>query len=179
MKRFPLRVLIPLFILVALAGVFMKGLWLDPKKLPSTRLGQVAPAFELPDLFDNNTTHQPNDLKGQVWLLNVFASWCGACVAEHEQWMAMRQQSPVSVVGLAYKDAQADTQRWLADRGNPYRWVAVDRDGVVGIDYGVYGVPETFVIDAQGVIRYRHVGPVNAQFFKEHVMPLMQTRGAP
>ncbi len=174
MKRINWRLILPLLVLVALALLFMRGLWLDPKKLPSTRVGQAAPAFSLPDLYSTApVVHTPDELKGKVWLLNVFASWCSACVTEHPVWLEFARQTGIPVIGLAYKDDTQATKDWLAERGNPYRWIAVDRDGRVAINYGVYGVPETFLIDTKGVIRYRHVGPVDNQFFQEQVRPVV------
>jgi cytochrome c biogenesis protein CcmG/thiol:disulfide interchange protein DsbE len=170
-----LRVWLPLLVLSLLAVMFARGLQLDPRKLPSTRVGQMAPAFSLP-LLEGAGAFSPESMRGRVWVLNVFASWCGACITEHPRLLALAAQQKVDLVGLAYKDAPQDSLRWLAEHGgNPYRRVAVDRDGRVGIDYGVYGVPETFVIDASGTIRYRHVGPIDETFFATYVAPLLTT----
>lgn len=192
----------PLLALLALAGLFLAGLGRDPKRLPSTRIDQPAPAFALPDLptvlgavpegakslapaaasgvtvadtpgvSASHALHGPQRWAGQVWLLNVFASWCSACLVEHPHWLALARRYPqVPVIGLAYKDEPRASQQWLDRQGNPYAAVLVDRSGLVGIDYGVYGVPETFVIDAQGLVRHRHVGPIDEQFMARHVLP--------
>lgn len=168
-----LRIWLPLLVLALLAVLFARGLQLDPRKLPSSRLNQPAPAFDVPLLgFDGRFS--PESLRGKVWVLNVFASWCGACITEHPRLLRLAAEKKVTLIGLAYKDAPEDTRAWLAEHGgNPYDKIAVDRDGRVGIDYGVYGVPETYVIDAAGIIRYRHVGPIDADFFDQHVAPLM------
>ena len=171
------RVVLPLLVLAALAVVFVKGLQGDPRKLPSVFIDKPAPTFSLPDLGEGQPLVTPEALRGQVWLLNVFASWCGACVTEHPHLLALAAQNRVALVGLAYKDEPADTRAWLGARGNPYGRIAVDREGLVGIDYGVYGVPETFVIDGEGVIRYKHVGPVDQDFFRQHVQPLLVAAG--
>lgn len=172
-----LRLILPLLVLLGLAVVFVVGLQGDPRKLPSVFIDKPAPAFSLPDLAEGNPVVTPEGLRGKVWLLNVFASWCGACVAEHPHLLELAKLKRVELVGLAYKDEPDDTRAWLEARGNPYGRIAVDRDGLVGIDYGVYGVPETFVIDAQGVIRYKAVGPVDERFFREHVEPLLAGGG--
>jgi len=168
-----LRVILPLVVLLALAVVFVIGLQGDPRKLPSVFIDKPAPAFSLPELAEGQPVVTPESLRGKVWLLNVFASWCGACVTEHPHLLEVAKLNRVELVGLAYKDEPADTRAWLEARGNPYNRIAVDRDGLVGIDYGVYGVPETFVIDGAGVIRYKHVGPVDQEFFRQHVEPLL------
>lgn len=174
-----LRVILPLVALVVLAVVFVFGLQTDPRKLPSVFIDKPAPAFELPALAQDQPPFAPGQLRGQVWLLNVFASWCAACVVEHPYLLDIAEQHPdLPLVGLAYKDAPSDTRNWLRQRGDPFTRIAVDRDGLVGIDYGVYGVPETFVIDASGVIRYKHVGPIDGSFFDTHVAPLLRAPGA-
>lgn len=172
-----LRITLPLIVLAALAVVFVIGLQGDPRKLPSVFIDKPAPAFSLQDLTEGKPVVTPESLRGKVWLLNVFASWCQACVAEHPHLLELATLNRVELVGLAYKDEPADTRAWLAQRGNPYGRIAVDQEGLVGIDYGVYGVPETFVIDEQGVIRYKAVGPVDGDFFREHVEPLLAQGG--
>lgn len=168
------RVVLPVLVLVILAIFLAIGLTRDPRKLPSVRVGQVAPSFSVPDLYHPEQRRTPEEMKGRVWLLNIFASWCSACVAEHPRLLELSKAAYIPVVGLAYKDDPQATLDWLKIHGgDPYTFIAVDRNGAVGIEYGVYGVPETFVIDAQGIIRHRHVGPIDLDFLQTHVKPLM------
>lgn len=175
------KIALPLLILVVLAVFLAQGLTRDPRKLPSMRVGKPAPAFSLPDLYKGTeTVRSPEQMKGRVWLLNVFASWCGACVTEHPRLLNLAKSGYIPIIGLAYKDDTVETRKWLDEHGgDPYLFVAVDRDGAVGIEYGVYGVPETYVIDAQGIIRHRHVGPVDLEFMEKHVKPLMAEAAMP
>ena len=175
------KIALPLVFLVVLAIFLAQGLTRDPRKLPSARVGKPAPAFNLPDLYKGTEVmHVPEQMKGRVWLLNVFASWCGACVTEHPRLLNLAKSGYIPIVGLAYKDDMAETRKWLAEHGgDPYVFVAVDRDGSVGIEYGVYGVPETYVIDKDGIIRHRHVGPVDIEFMEKHVKPLMADASLP
>jgi cytochrome c biogenesis protein CcmG, thiol:disulfide interchange protein DsbE len=166
-----LRVALPLLVFAGLAALLWRGMQLDPKKLPSALLNQPAPAFLLPALGEAGAI-APEQLVGRPWLLNVFASWCSACTVEHPRLVALARRESITIVGLAYKDAPQNIERWLQDHGNPYGRVALDVDGRVGIDFGVYGVPETYVIDARGIIRHRHVGPIDEAFVREHVRPL-------
>lgn len=169
------KIALPLVLLVVLAVFLAQGLTRDPRKLPSARVNKPAPAFNLPDLYKGaELMHTPEQMKGRVWLLNVFASWCGACVTEHPRLLNLAKSGYLPIVGLAYKDDTGETRKWLDEHGgDPYVFVAVDRDGSVGIEYGVYGVPETYVIDKEGIIRHRHVGPVDLEFMEKHVKPLM------
>lgn len=174
-----LRLYLPLGVLVALAVLFTLGLRHDPRTLPSVKLNKLAPEFRLPKLDlatpDNAAAmFGLHDMRGQVWILNVFASWCAACVDEAPSLLRFSKQHTIPLIGLAYKDAPVDTQQWLAKFGNPYQTVAVDQTGNVGIDFGVYGVPETYIIDAKGVIRYRHVGAVDDRFYEQHVLPILE-----
>lgn len=167
-----LILILPIIFLVFLAALLAKGLQTDPRKLDSTRVGKPAPVINLPTLDGKKFDSQ--SMKGKVWLLNVFASWCSACVAEHPKLMQLAGQHRVIMVGLAYKDKTSDTAAWLKQHGgNPYNNIAVDLDGRVGIEYGVYGVPETFVIDGEGRVRMRHAGPVDDEFIAQHVEPLL------
>jgi len=158
-------IVLPILFLVALAALLARGLQSDPRHLESTRIGRPAPVIVLTTLdgqsFDSRT------LTGQVWLLNVFASWCSACVIEHPALLQLASQQRMPLVGLAYKDKIDDTRGWLFERGNPYSSVPVDLDGRIGIEYGVYGVPETFVIDAAGIVRLRHAGPIDNKFLAQ------------
>lgn len=168
-----IRLGLPLLCLLLLALFLGRGLQLDPRHLPSAQIDKPAPTFTLP-MLASDASLSSSHLKGQVWLMNVFASWCAACVVEHPRLLELAAQNNITLVGLAYKDQPNDTEAWLQRHGNPYSHVTLDLAGNTGIDYGVYGVPETFVIDADGVIRYRHVGPINDDFYDKHVLPLMK-----
>ena len=168
------KYLLPLAIFLILVGFFAVGLKLDPREVPSPLIDKPAPDFRLPQLNAPEKMFSPQDMRGQVWLLNVWASWCGACREEHPLLMDMAQRGEVVLVGLDYKDTDADGAAVLAQAGNPYKIVATDADGRVGIDYGVYGVPETYVIDKAGVIRYKHIGPLTEEALRDKVMPLIK-----
>ncbi len=165
--------LIPFAIFIILAGFLAVGLKLNPREVPSPLIGKPAPAFTLPLLSDSAKTLSPADLRGQVWLLNVWASWCASCRQEHEILLDLARRGVAPVYGLDYKDQPEAARAWLARLGNPYTAVIVDAEGRTGIDYGVYGVPETYVIDKQGVIRHKHTGPLTAQSVKEKILPLI------
>ncbi len=166
--------LLPLGIFLAMAVLLGIGLSLDPKEVPSPLIGKPAPGFTLPMLDSPDQRLSPEQLKGQVWVLNVWASWCVACRAEHEVITEMARLNLAPVLGLNYKDEPADARRWLQQFGNPYLTSLIDIDGRVGIDWGVYGVPETFVIGADGSIRYKHIGPVTAETLEAEVIPAIQ-----
>jgi cytochrome c biogenesis protein CcmG/thiol:disulfide interchange protein DsbE len=168
-----MRFLMPLVIFIVLAGFLFVGLGLNPREVPSPLIDKPAPAFVLPQLHNESKTFSPEDMKGQVWLLNVWASWCVSCREEHPVLMALSQQNIVPIYGLDYKDKPEDGKMWLARGGDPYVASAMDSEGRIGIDYGVYGVPETYVIDKQGVIRYKQIGPVTPQNLSETILPLV------
>jgi len=170
MKRF----LLPLGIFIALVLFLGVGLNLNPREIPSPFIGKPAPEFTTSQLHEPGKTISPKDMLGQVWLLNVWASWCVSCRQEHPVLMDLARQGVVPLVGLNYKDARADGTEWLRQFGNPYQLSAFDLDGRIGIDYGVYGVPETFVIDKRGVIRLKHVGPVTPKAVTEKLLPLIK-----
>ncbi len=174
MKRF----LIPLVLFLVLAGFLAVGLNLKPSEVPSPLVGKPAPAFSLPQLDADAASgakkFAPSDMLGQVWLLNVWASWCVSCRVEHPLLLEFAKADIAPLVGLDYKDKPADAVRWLADLGNPYTLSAIDADGRVGIDYGVYGVPETYVIDKAGVIRFKQIGPVTAEALQTRIVPLIR-----
>ena len=163
---------LPLLLFLPLIGIMFVGLKLNPREVPSPLINQPAPAFVLPQLLAATKLVSPELLKQRVWLLNVWASWCVSCRAEHPLLLAMREQ--VTLVGLNYKDQPAAARAWLARWGDPYLFSAVDADGAAGLDWGVYGVPETFVIDANGVVRYKHIGPLDASAVKETILPLVR-----
>ncbi|MDH3354010.1 MAG: DsbE family thiol:disulfide interchange protein [Chromatiales bacterium] len=167
------RHLIPLGIFLALTILLGVGLTLDPREVPSPFIDKPAPAFDLPQLHDTALNLTPEDMKGQVWLLNVWASWCVSCRAEHRVVTAFANTHEVNIVGLNYKDKRSDALMWLKQLGNPYVASVSDTKGRTGIDYGVYGVPETFVIDQQGIIRYKQIGPVTQQAIDETILPLI------
>lgn len=168
------RYLLPLVVFVVLAVALAAGLSHDPHELPSPLVGKPAPAFRLPLLEPAGATLAPADLRGKVWLLNVWASWCAACRSEHGVLADFAAHSPVPVYGLNYKDDASAARAWLQRMGDPYAASLIDADGRVGVDYGVYGVPETFVIDRAGVVRYRQVGPVTAEVIERRIVPLLK-----
>ena len=170
MKRF----LLPLIIFLVMVGFLAVGLHLDPREVPSPLVGKLAPAFDLPRLDQPEKTFSPKAMLGQVWLLNVWASWCGACREEHPLLVALSKAKLVPLYGMDYKDTRVEAQQWLNEGGNPYVANAMDIDGRVGIDYGVYGVPETYVIDKAGVIAYKQIGPITEQVLRNKIMPLVE-----
>jgi len=169
-----LRYLVPLAIFIALVGFFAVGLMRDPREVPSPFIGKPAPGFKLETLHQPEKAFTPDEMKGKVWLLNVWASWCVSCRVEHPLLVEMARNKVVPIVGLNYKDKREDGTRWLAKFGDPYALSAWDIDGRVGIDYGVYGAPETFVIDKQGVIRYKQIGPITRETLDKVLLPLIR-----
>jgi cytochrome c biogenesis protein CcmG/thiol:disulfide interchange protein DsbE len=157
--------------LVLLLGV---GLTLNPREVPSPLIGKPAPAFELPLLHAPDKTFAQKDMLGKVWVLNVWASWCPPCLVEHPVVTALAQSKLAPVVGLNYKDARDDALPWLKRNGDPFAFSVFDTTGRIGIDYGVYGVPETYVIDRRGVIRYKHIGPLTPEVSRNKIQPLLQ-----
>ena len=168
------RYLVPMGILLVLLYFLRAGLTLNPKEVPSPLIGKPAPAFSLPRLDQPELRISRDDMRGQVWLLNVWASWCVACRQEHPLLVQYAKQAKVPIYGLNYKDERAAGMKWLADFGNPYTVSISDRDGRVGIDFGVYGVPETFVIDREGVIRYKQIGPLTPEVLRDTIEPLLK-----
>lgn len=168
------RYLIPLAVFVVLAGFLAVGLKLNPREVPSPLVDKPAPAFSLPLLADPAVQMTAAQMKGQVWVLNVWASWCGPCRTEHPLLVEAARAQQVVLVGLNTKDDPRAAQEWLRALGDPYAQVASDRDGRVAIDYGVYGVPETFVIDRAGIVRFKHVGPLTAEVWDGQVLPLVR-----
>jgi cytochrome c biogenesis protein CcmG/thiol:disulfide interchange protein DsbE len=167
------RMLIPLAIFVVLAGFLFAGLWRDPREVPSPLIGKPAPAFKLTKLHAPQQMLGTSDMKGKVWLMNVWASWCVSCREEHPLLVALAKENIVPIVGLNYKDEPAAGMRWLTDNGDPYTTSVMDRDGRVGIDFGVYGVPETFLIDKAGTIRYKQIGPITEDALRKKILPLI------
>jgi len=152
---------------------FLFPLGLNPQEIPSPLVGKPAPAFALAQL-DAGKTFGPQDMKGKVWLLNVWASWCTSCRQEHPHLLELGRRGVVPIVGLDYMDAREDGAKWLVKHGNPYQLSILDSDGKVGIDYGVYGVPETFVIDKRGVIRLKFAGPLTPEIIERKLLPLIK-----
>jgi len=189
MKKF----LIPLVLFFGLVAFLAVGLKRDPREIPSPLVGKPAPAFSLPTL-QGDKPFSPADFKGQVWLFNVWATWCVACREEHPLLVEFSKTQSVPIVGLSYKEIQAADQangplsdeaklglarerslRFLQRQGDPYKLSVMDLDGRVGIDYGVYGVPETYLIDREGVIRYKQVGPVTPEILENKLLPLIRS----
>ena len=166
---------LPLVMFILLVILLAVGLELDPREVPSPYIGKPAPSFDLPSLADSSVTINPEEMKGKVWLLNVWASWCGACRAEHQVLNRLVKNHKIDIVGLNYKDRDSKAKQWLEDLGDPYVSVAVDRQGLSGIDWGVYGVPETFIIDQQGIIQYKNIGPVTQYDIENTIIPLISS----
>ncbi len=167
------KFLIPLLLFVVLVGFLAVGLNRDPHEVPSPLIGKQAPAFELPQLADPQKTFSPESMRGKVWILNVWASWCVACREEHPVLVELGKLQIAPIIGLDYKDKRDDAMTMLARQGNPYVLSAFDANGRVGIDYGVYGVPETYVIDQAGVIRFKHIGPITMELLNKKMIPLL------
>lgn len=168
------RFIWPLGIFLVLLVFLGIGLQRNPQEIPSPFIGKAAPAFTLTQLEAPRENFSPRDMQGQVWLLNVWASWCTSCREEHPVLLAFSKEAGVPIVGLNYKDVRNDGQQWLSRFGNPYLVSAFDSDGRVGIDYGVYGVPETFVIDQHGVVRLKHTGPITPEVIRSKLLPLIK-----
>lgn len=169
-----MRFVLPLGVFGLLVVLLGFGLTQDPKKVPSPLIGKPAPAFDLPLLHNQQVNFSPDDYKGKVWILNVWASWCVSCRAEHKVITKLANMKLVEIVGLNYKDEPQDGTRWLQQFGDPYAHSVLDYEGRAGIDWGVYGVPETFLIGKDGLIKYKHIGPVTDQALKEEVLPAIK-----
>jgi len=174
MRRRNLLVFLPLALAAMLAVVLAWGLTRDPGALPSTLIGKPVPDFVLPPVQGRTLGLSSTDLKGEVSLVNVFASWCVACREEHPLFMKLAAQGTVPLHGLNYKDQPDDAAQWLNSLGDPYTRTGADISGRVAIDWGVYGVPETFVIGADGRVAYKHIGPVNEEVLGRTILPLVE-----
>lgn len=172
MRRVGWRV-IPVVLFLLLSVFLWRGLSLDPHNLPSAQLGKKLPTFTVPQLQNPKSSFRSSQLRNQVALLNVWASWCAACV-EEQVFMLQLAREGVPIYGLNYKDKSPEALQWLVQWGNPYKLIAQDIDGRVAIDLGVYGAPETFVIDKKGIIRYRHVGIMDKEVWLKEIQPLMR-----
>jgi cytochrome c biogenesis protein CcmG/thiol:disulfide interchange protein DsbE len=169
-----LKFLLPLAVFFSLVVFLAAGLKLDPKEVPSPLIGKPAPTFSLTLLDNPSQTIRQADMIGKVWMLNVWASWCVACREEHPLLVEFSKQKILPVYGLNYKDGRPDGLQWLAKFGNPYDASLFDSDGRVGIDWGVYGVPETFIMDRQGVVRFKHIGPLSPDVIRTKIEPLVR-----
>lgn len=165
---------LPIVIFAALVGFLYKGLALNPAEVPSPFIGKAAPEFRGPVL---NAESQFNsaDMAGQVWILNVFASWCRECIYEHPLFVELAKEQKVPIIGLNYKDKTADATAWLNRFGNPYNNIIEDQQGGVGLDWGVYAVPETFIIDKNGIVRHKVIGPISAEAMQQEIIPLLDS----
>lgn len=169
------KFLTPLILFMGLVALLFFGLGTDPRKVPSPLVGKPAPQFSLPALQDPSRSVSDADFKGKISLVNVWASWCVSCRAEHKELMNLsREEQDVQIVGLNWKDDPNDATRMLRTFGDPYVVSAFDPDNKVGIDWGVYGAPETFVVDGQGIIRYKHIGPIDRRVWEQTLRPLVQ-----
>jgi cytochrome c biogenesis protein CcmG/thiol:disulfide interchange protein DsbE len=172
------RYLLPLIVFVVMVGFLAVGLNLNPREVPSPLIDKPAPDFKLTRLDAPDQQISLQDLRGKVWLLNVWASWCVACRQEHPVLLDLAGTGAVPIYGLNYKDKRDDALGWLGRFGNPYVASLSDTEGLVGIDYGVYGVPETFVIDKTGTIRLKHIGPVTPEALRDTILPLVRKLNA-
>ena len=166
------RYLIPLALFGVLVIFLAIGLGHDPREVPSPLINKPAPAFQLTQLHQPTKTFSTQEMRGKVWLLNVWASWCVSCREEHPVLIDLSRKGMLPIYGLNYKDRREDGLGWLREFGDPYVLSAVDSDGRVGIDYGVYGVPESYLIDREGVIRFKQIGPVTPEVLEKKILPL-------
>jgi cytochrome c biogenesis protein CcmG/thiol:disulfide interchange protein DsbE len=169
-----MRYLIPLAVFAVMVIFLGIGLTLNPREVPSPFIGKPAPAFALPQVADAGKTLGTDDLKGQVSLVNVWASWCISCREEHPVLLQLAKQNIVPIYGLNYKDERDNAQAWLQRFGDPYTASAFDPEGKTGIDWGVYGVPETFVVDRDGIIRHKQTGPITPEILENKLLPLIR-----
>lgn len=168
---------LPLVLFAGLVAVFLFGLRLDPSRVPSPLLDRPVPAFALPDLEGGEDGLKTADFLGGPTLVNFFASWCLPCLAEHPLLLRLGHEGRVRIFGVAYKDKPEDTARWLAERGNPYDRIGVDRTGRAAIEWGVYGVPESYLVDGEGRIRWKHVGVLTPEVWEEDFLPRLEGVG--
>ena len=169
-----LRFILPLMAFLVMVIFLGIGLKLDPHEVPSPLINKPAPAFTLPQLHEPQKTFSPADMKGKVWLLNVWASWCVSCRQEHVYLTEFARDRSMNLMGLNYKDEPVAAMQWLERLGNPYKISISDIDGMAGLDWGVYGVPETFIIDKKGIVRHKQTGPVDPTILQTIIMPLIE-----
>lgn len=170
MKRF----LLPFGLFIVVVSFLAVGLTLNPREVPSPLIGKAAPLFSLPQLYGQDAVFTSKDLMGTVWLLNFWASWCGGCKDEHPVLMQLAKAGEIPIYGMNYKDQRDEAITWLRRWGNPFSAIGVDASGRIGIDYGVYGVPETYVIDKAGLIRYKQIGPLDQDTLQKKILPLVR-----
>jgi cytochrome c biogenesis protein CcmG/thiol:disulfide interchange protein DsbE len=163
--------LLPLVLFVGLVAFLMVGLRRDPHEIPSPLINKPAPAFQLKQLHDPNKTFSAQEMRGKVWLLNFWGTWCPACRDEHPLLVQYSKTGAVPIYGVDYKDERATALQLLEEEGNPYTVTASDPEGRLSIDYGVYGAPETFLIDREGVIRYKQIGPITEEAWQKEILP--------
>ncbi|HUO44957.1 MAG TPA: DsbE family thiol:disulfide interchange protein [Burkholderiales bacterium] len=168
------KYLVPLGVFILLLVFLYVGLYRDPREIPSPLIDKPAPAFQLPQLHRPDLTLSQQDMRGKVWLLNVWASWCESCRDEQPLLVEYARQNVVPIYGLDYKDEPAQAIKWLDEFGNPFVLSAVDKEGQIGINYGVYGVPETFLIDKQGIIRYKQIGAITPEAWEKTILPMVR-----
>jgi cytochrome c biogenesis protein CcmG/thiol:disulfide interchange protein DsbE len=173
------RFLIPLAVFLVLVAFFAVGLRLNPREVPSPFIGKPAPAFEAPQLLRPELKFSPKNKLGQVWLLNFWASWCPPCREEHPLLVDLARSKGIPIVGVNYKDDPGRAAAWLKELGDPYVATVADRDGRIGIDFGVYGMPETFVIDRTGVVRYKRIGAITRERLDAEILPLVRKLQGP
>ncbi|WP_142849345.1 DsbE family thiol:disulfide interchange protein [Telmatospirillum sp. J64-1] len=173
--------LLPVLIFLVVAGFFFKGLFMDPSEVPSPLISQPAPDFDLPPLNPEKPGFRTADMQGRVTLVNFFASWCIPCRVEHPLFMELAAQhaDEVQLVGISYKDKPEDSLSWLSRLGDPYARIGHDETTRVAIDWGVYGVPETYLVDPQGIIRYKHVGPIDRHTMDNTILPMIRDLSKP
>lgn len=165
---------IPIIVFAVLGLLFFRGLSLDPNDMPSALLNKPVPKFSLPRLENPSEMRTESIVQGKVTLLNVWATWCVTCRAEHE-FLNQLQHQGIHIIGIDYNDQTADAQRWIAELGNPYDDIVVDAEGRLGLNLGVFGAPETYVVDKNGIIRYKHIGDLNQRVWDETVGPIVKS----
>jgi cytochrome c biogenesis protein CcmG/thiol:disulfide interchange protein DsbE len=174
MKMIRFKQIFPLMIVVIIFILLWRGLTLHPDRIPSPLINKLSPAFSLPDLFNQEKMITNKNLAGHVVLVNVWATWCVACAEEHDQLLKLAKRDNIFLMGINYKDDPTAAKEWLTVHGNPYQIVVTDRNGQSAIDWGVYGTPETFVIDKKGIIRYKQIGPIDEEVWENTLKPLIE-----
>ena len=166
--------LLPLTAFIVLVVYFGQGLKKDPTHIPSALVGKSTPEFDLPSIFSDQKGLNSSNLKGKMSIVNIFASWCTPCLAEHPFWMEIHKQKVLPIYGIAWKDKRENAVSWLAKHGNPYSRVGYDPINAVGIEWGVYGAPETYLVDQNGRIKFKHVGPMYQKIWQTRILPLIK-----